>query len=100
MDLPDDTRGRLLANVAPGDNSPPLSVSELSGALKRTIENAFGQVRVRGEISGFKRHASGHCYFTLKDENACIDAVIWRSERGSRSRSGPRTAPKSSRPAS
>ncbi|WP_341631068.1 exodeoxyribonuclease VII large subunit [Sphingomonas agri] len=79
MDLPDDTRAGLLANVAPGDNSPPLSVSELSGALKRTIENAFGQVRVRGEISGFKRHASGHCYFTLKDENACIDAVIWRS---------------------
>ena len=64
--------------MAPGDNSPPLSVSELSGALKRTIENAFGQVRVRGEISGFKRHASGHCYFTLKDDAACIDAVIWR----------------------
>ena len=82
MDLPDDTRAGLLANVAPGDNSPALSVSELSGALKRTIENAFGQVRVRGEISGFKRHASGHCYFTLKDENACIDAVIWRSGAG------------------
>jgi exodeoxyribonuclease VII large subunit len=78
MDLPDDTRAGLLANVAPGDNSPALTVSELSGALKRTIENAFGQVRVRGEISGFKRHGSGHCYFTLKDENACIDAVIWR----------------------
>ena len=82
MDLPDDTRAGLLANVAPGDNSPALSVSELSGALKRTIENAFGQVRVRGEISGFKRHASGHCYFTLKDENAGIDAVIWRSGAG------------------
>jgi exodeoxyribonuclease VII large subunit len=82
MDLPDDTRAGLLANVAPGDNSPALSVSELSGALKRTIENAFGQVRVRGEISGFKRHASGHCYFTLKDENACIDAVIWRTSAG------------------
>ena len=82
MDLPDDTRAGLLANVAPGDNSPALSVSELSGVLKRTIETAFGQVRVRGEISGFKRHASGHCYFTLKDENACIDAVIWRSGAG------------------
>ncbi|NUR46330.1 MAG: exodeoxyribonuclease VII large subunit [Sphingomonas sp.] len=82
MDLPDDTRSGLLANVAPGDNSPALSVTELSGALKRTIENAFGQVRVRGEISGFKRHASGHCYFTLKDENACIDAVIWRTSAG------------------
>jgi exodeoxyribonuclease VII large subunit len=78
MDLPDDMPG-LLANVAPGDNSPALSVSELSGALKRTIETAFGQVRVRGEISGFKRHNSGHCYFTLKDESACVDAVIWRT---------------------
>ena len=37
---------------------------------------------MRGEISGFKRHASGHCYFTLKDENACIDAVIWRTSAG------------------
>src|SRR4051794_18238869 len=83
MDLPDDTRAGLLANVAPGDNSPALTVTELSGALKRTIENAFGQVRVRGEISGFKRHASGHCYFTLKDENACIDAVIWRTSSAS-----------------
>lgn len=64
--------------MAQGDNSPPLSVSELSASLKRTIEDAFGQVRVRGEISGFKRHGSGHCYFTLKDEEACIDAVIWR----------------------
>ena len=82
MDLPDDTPPGLLANVAAGDNSPPLSVSELSGALKRTIESSFGQVRVRGEISGFKRHASGHCYFTLKDENACIDAVIWRTSAG------------------
>ena len=79
MDLPDDTRAGLLANVAPGDNSPALSVSELSGALKRTVESAFGHVRVRGEISGFKRHSSGHCYFSLKDENACMDAVIWRT---------------------
>ena len=82
MDLP-DTRSGLLANVAPGDNSPALTVSELSGALKRTIENAFGKVRGRGEVSGFKRHGSGHCYFTLKDENACIDAVIWRGNAAS-----------------
>jgi exodeoxyribonuclease VII large subunit len=78
MELPDDTPG-LLANVAAGDNSPPLTVTELSGALKRTIETSFGEVRVRGEISGFKRHSSGHFYFTMKDENACIDAVIWRT---------------------
>jgi exodeoxyribonuclease VII large subunit len=56
------------------------TVSELAFALKRTIEGAFGLVKLRGEISGFKgRHSSGHCYFTLKDENACIEAVIWRS---------------------
>ena len=66
--------------MAAGDNSPPLTVSELSGALKRTIETTFDRVRVRGEISGFKRHASGHCYFTLKDDSACIDAVIWRGQ--------------------
>jgi exodeoxyribonuclease VII large subunit len=82
MDLPEDTRSGLLADVPPGDNSPPLTVGELSTALKRTIENAFGQVRVRGEISGFKRHASGHCYFTLKDDVACMDAVIWRASAG------------------
>ena len=81
-DTPDDLGAGLLADVAPGDNSPPLTVTELSGALKRTIESAFDKVRVRGEISGFKRHASGHCYFTLKDDAACIDAVIWRSSAG------------------
>ena len=62
----------------PGDNAPAQSVSELSNALKRTVEDAFGLVRVRGEISGFKRHGSGHCYFTLKDDRACMDAVIWK----------------------
>jgi len=72
-----DTSG-LLASEAPGDNAPALSVSELSSALKRTVEGAFDHVRVRGEISGFKRVGSGHCYFTLKDDAACLDAVIWR----------------------
>ena len=78
MDLPEDTRSGLLANVPPGDNSPALTVGELAGSLKRVIEGEFGHVRVRGEISGFKRHSSGHCYFSMKDEAACIDAVIWR----------------------
>jgi exodeoxyribonuclease VII large subunit len=81
MPLPDDLDPTgLLAEQKGGDNSPPLSVSELSGALKRTVEAAFGLVRVRGEISGWKRHASGHCYFTLKDEAACIDSVIWKGQ--------------------
>lgn len=83
MPLPDDLdQSGLLAEQKGGDNAPPLSVSELSGALKRTVEAAFGFVRVRGEISGWKRHASGHCYFTLKDEAACIDAVIWKGQAG------------------
>ena len=58
-------------------------MSELSAALKRTVEGTFDHLRVRGEISGFKRVASGHCYFTLKDDSACIDAVIWRGGAGS-----------------
>ena len=69
---------RLLANERPGDNAQAMSVSELSSALKRTVEDRFGHVRVRGEISGFKRAASGHIYFSLKDENARLDAVMWK----------------------
>lgn len=60
-------------------NLAEYSVSELSGSIKRTIETAFDQVRVRGEISGYRGpHSSGHAYFTLKDDKARIDAVIWR----------------------
>jgi exodeoxyribonuclease VII large subunit len=60
-------------------NTPELTVTELSSALKRTVEDAYGHVRVRGEISGFRgAHSSGHCYFALKDEGAKIEAVIWK----------------------
>ena len=60
-------------------NAPEFTVSELSSALRRTVEDNFGHVRVRGEISGFRGpHSSGHCYFALKDENAKIEAVIWK----------------------
>ena len=60
-------------------NAPEYSVSDLAGALKRTIEDAFGQVRLRGEISGYRGpHSSGHVYFSIKDQNARIDAVIWK----------------------
>ena len=70
--------GRLLAEDRPGDNAQAMSVSELSAALKRSVEDRFGHVRVRGEISGYKRAASGHIYFSLKDENARLDAVMWK----------------------
>lgn len=73
-----DSSGRLLAEERAGDNAPPLSVSELSGLLKRTVEDRFGHVRLRGEISGFKRAASGHLYLALKDENAVLDGVMWK----------------------
>lgn len=64
-------------------NAPEWSVSDLSGALKRTLEDAFGFVRVRGEISGYRGPvASGHVYFSLKDQNAKIDAVIWKGVFG------------------
>jgi exodeoxyribonuclease VII large subunit len=64
-------------------NAPEFTVSELSQSLKRTVEDAFGHVRVRGEISGFRgAHSSGHCYFALKDESAKIEAVIWKGVHG------------------
>jgi exodeoxyribonuclease VII large subunit len=59
------------------------SVSELSAALKRTVEDAYGFVRVRGEVSGFKGASpSGHCYFRLKDDRAVLEAVIWKGVYG------------------
>ena len=61
-------------------NVPELTVGELSGALKRTIEDRFGFVRVRGEISNYRGpHSSGHAYFCLKDDAARIDAVVWKT---------------------
>ncbi|RTL48383.1 MAG: exodeoxyribonuclease VII large subunit [Bradyrhizobiaceae bacterium] len=64
-------------------NSQEYTVSELSSALKRTVESAYDHVRVRGEISGFRGpHSSGHCYFALKDDSAKIEAVIWKGVHG------------------
>ncbi len=61
-------------------NIPEWTVSELSAALKKTVEDAYGYVRVRGEVSGYRGpHSSGHCYFSLKDEGAKIEAVIWKT---------------------
>jgi exodeoxyribonuclease VII large subunit len=63
-----------------GANVAEFSVSELSSAVKKTLEQTFGYVRLRGEISGYRGpHASGHCYFALKDDKSKIEAVIWRS---------------------
>lgn len=61
------------------DNLPVVGVGELAQTLKSYIEQRFEAVRVRGEISSFKRAASGHLYFSLKDSDACLDAVCWRT---------------------
>jgi len=84
--MPSDT---FIPTDSPPDSSPdgpatsnaaPYSVSELAGALKRTIEQAYDHVRLRGEISKITRHASGHVYLTLKDDRAAIDGVIWKGQ--------------------
>ena len=60
-------------------NIPEFTVSEFSTAVKTTIEDAFGYVRIKGEISGFKKASSGHLYFALKDENSLLTAVFFRN---------------------
>ncbi|MFN3294438.1 MAG: exodeoxyribonuclease VII large subunit, partial [Gemmobacter sp.] len=63
-----------------GGNAPELTVSELSGAVKRTLEGEFGRVRVRGEVGRVSRPSSGHLYFDLKDANAVLAAVSWKGQ--------------------
>ncbi|MDV2967261.1 exodeoxyribonuclease VII large subunit [Nitratireductor aquimarinus] len=71
-----------MEKIRPADsqsNVAEFSVSEISGALKRTVEDRFGHVRVRGEVSGYRGpHSSGHAYFALKDDRSRLEAVIWR----------------------
>jgi exodeoxyribonuclease VII large subunit len=63
----------------PRINLPEVTVSELSTSLKRTIEDAYGYVRVRGELGGVKYHSSGHVYLDLKDDRACLAGVVWKT---------------------
>jgi len=65
------------ASAAP--NVPEYSVGEIAGALKRKIEDAFGRVRVKGEVSRIYRAASGHAYLTLKDADAVLEGICFRS---------------------
>ncbi len=60
-------------------NVPEFSVSEFSASIKRVVEDAFGYVKIRGEITGFKRASSGHLYFSLKDEDAILSAVCFKN---------------------
>ena len=75
----DDYDNGLVASESAGDNSQALTITEISQALKRTVEDRFGFVKLRGELSGVKRAASGHLYCSLKDEKSVIDAIMWRS---------------------
>src|SRR5208337_2592658 len=63
----------------PVSNVPEFTVSEISGAVKRTLEGNFSRVRVRGEVTELKRYPSGHIYFSLKDEGAKLSGVVWKS---------------------
>src|SRR5438067_9708468 len=67
----------LMAAADPDSNAQAYSVSELAFALKRTIEAAYGFVRLRGELSKVTFHGNGHVYLDLKDDRACISGVIW-----------------------
>ena len=61
------------------ENIPEYSVTEISKSIKQVLDDTFGYVRVRGEISGLKQAASGHVYLNLKDESAIINGIIWKS---------------------
>ena len=78
----DPETGEILSEPVTS-NVTEFSVSEISGQLKRMVEDTFGRVRIRGEIAGYRGpHSSGHMYFALKDEKARIEAVIWRGVAG------------------
>src|SRR5258706_15413476 len=68
------------APQAVDSNAQAYSVSELAFALKRTIEDAYGFVRLRGELSKVTFHSNGHVYLTLKDERASLDGVVWKTQ--------------------
>ncbi|MCA8884083.1 MAG: exodeoxyribonuclease VII large subunit [Rhodobacteraceae bacterium] len=64
----------------PGDNAPEYTVSELSGAVKKTIEGGFSRVRVRGEVGRVSRPRSGHIYLDLKDDRSVLASVVWKGQ--------------------
>lgn len=81
--MPQRPKSAAHQGTSSSDNAHEFSVSELSFALKRTVEDRFGHVRVRGEITGYRGpHSSGHAYFALKDESARLEAVIWKGVFG------------------
>ncbi len=72
----------LLDDAAPGENAPEFTVSEISGAVKKTVEAAFGRVRVRGEVGRVFRARSGHLYYDLKDDGNVLACTTWKGQAG------------------
>ncbi|MEM9319714.1 MAG: exodeoxyribonuclease VII large subunit [Pseudomonadota bacterium] len=70
----------LLDDGGPAGNAPEFSVSDLTGAIKKTLEGAFGRVRVRGEIGRVIRASSGHFYYDLKDDRNVISCNTWKGQ--------------------
>ncbi|MCK4713650.1 MAG: exodeoxyribonuclease VII large subunit, partial [Marinosulfonomonas sp.] len=68
----------LIDDPIEGENAPEFTVTEISGAVKRTIEGEFGHVRVKGEIGRVSRPRSGHIYLDLKDDRSVLAGVIWK----------------------
>lgn len=80
--MPPNQSSSLFDAPREGSNAPEFSVNELSQLLKKTVEDTFGFVRVRGEISDCKLHSSGHLYLTLKEGTSVLAAVCWRGQVG------------------
>ncbi|MEX0284218.1 MAG: exodeoxyribonuclease VII large subunit [Paracoccaceae bacterium] len=70
----------LLDDPTPGQNLPEFSVSELSGAVKKTLESQFGRIRVRGEIGRVVRARSGHYYYDVKDDRNVLACTTWKGQ--------------------
>ena len=70
----------LLDDPAPGQNTPEFTVSEISGAVKRTLEGEFGRVRVRGEVSRVIKARSGHMYYDIKDDRNQLSCTTWKGQ--------------------
>lgn len=70
----------LFDNEIKSEEQKVLSVSEISRNLKKTLETTYNKIRVKGEVSGFKKHSSGHGYFSLKDSESILDAICWKGQ--------------------
>ena len=73
--------GNLASKIHFFDDEKILTVTELSCAIKGTVEENFNSLKIQGEVSGLKLHSSGHTYFSLKDNNSLINAICWRGTK-------------------